>query len=177
MARPGRHYHLTTVAVCCHLILRHGRCLPTALVRRVAASVRRSWQRGERRMAPADLFSHMETAPTLRRVMPAVHRVVDTLVDDPPRPAVDDEGRTLHAIARRDAVLVDMEGRGAGALVWESSPAIGVVFATGGRCIVVRGGHRGRCVTVDRARAADMVARVCGDGQDAVACNVFYDAE
>ena len=125
-------------------------------------------------MAPPDLFSHMEAAPALRHVLPSVHRVVDTTTEEPALPVVDEEGRSLHAILRRDAVMADLAKRG-GALVWETSPAIGVVRADDGRCIVVRGGRNGRCVLVDHACACAMVAQLCVSGCVTTACNVFYD--
>lgn len=175
MSRPGRHHRLTAVALCAHLVRRNRRRIASATIRRVALSLGRAWALSERRRAPPELHAHLEAAPALRAALPRVHRVVDTLSDGggPIPPVTDEQGRTVHTLARRDSVMSDMLERGA-ILVWETTPAIGMVDAGGGYCFLLRANGRGACTLMRGQDALRVIADTAPAGY-AVPCNVFQD--
>ena len=174
MSRPGRHHRLTAVAVCAQLVHRHRRRIASATIRRVAQELGRAWARGERRRAPPSLRAHLEAAPALRAALPSVHRVVDTLNDGGVIPArLDAQGRSVHALSQRDAVMADMLEHGA-ILVWETTPAMGMVKAGDGRCYLLRANGRGACTLMRWQDALRVVSDAAPPGI-AVPCNVFRE--
>lgn len=173
MVRSGRYHLLTSAAICVHLVMRRRKPLASAEVRRISAEVRRAWSRGERRRAPMHLSEHLAVATDLKDALPSTHRLFDVLPEGAaiPMPTVDQRGRSVHAIVQCDHVMNELFNTGA-ALVWGTTPAIGMVSHENDEYTVIRPGSRGTCESVTRDDAL-AIARTIVAGAQTVQCNVF----
>lgn len=173
MVRAGRHHGLTAVMVCARAMASAHTPMSGSEVARVARDLRRCWARVARRSAPAHLGAHLRLAPSLAESMR--HRVVDVLPERAPmpRPHIDSEGRRLHAFVERSALLGMLFERDDVTMVWDISPALGML-STGGRVYAFKAGLKAACVCVHDVGMAARLLRSTHPGDGVIACNVFH---
>ena len=165
-------FDMTAVAVGTSSLLLDGSGAPIAEegMRRTLKMVRRAWMLCERRVPPRHLADHISAAPSLLASLPP-HTLLDALPDrfPVPEPVCDDDGRRLHALVQRGALVRDVFSGRCAALVWATTPVIGMVHTSAG----VVGLSTRRCGALHTEEEALCILERVAPNDASVECTVF----